>query len=255
MTQATSANATLRIASARRRSARLRVMMIVVPIVVGVFVLLAVINAIRLRSLSLTQLSSAHQSIVSNISQNLSVALEAIADDARRLANNRSAREFARDTLSNVTGSSLDQAQQRLLNDFLSLMQQNTQEYAAVRYVTFTGSVWTEVTNYGMDNPAPDNRVRLGEFENDPQLAAALSSPLGTVVVSPVNFYRNPGGTMAERLVPFVRLTTPVAVEGNITNIAGVVQVDALIDPILAQFNRSIAAVEALDGRRILLVD
>lgn len=255
MTQATSANATLRSASSRRRNARLRVMTIVVPIVVIVFLLLAIANAIRLRNLSLAQLTSTHQAIISGLSQDMNAELEEVADDARRLANNRTAREFARDTLSNVTGSALDQSQQRLLNDFLSLIQQNTQAYAAVRYVTFTGSVWTEVTSYGTDNPTPDNRVRLGELENDPQLATALSSSLGTVAVSPVEFYRNPGGSMAERLLPILRITSPVAVEGNITNIAGVIQIDALVEPLLAQLRRSLSTIEVIEGRRILLVD
>src|SRR5690606_22531365 len=137
-----------------------------------------------------------------------------------------------------------------------NLMEQNP-EYLAVRYVTFNGSVWSEVSNYDAVIPRADARVQLGLFSGDEGLLRTLALAHGELDASDVTLMLEPATPEPERPVRLIRFSAPVATDPNLrTNIAGVLQIDVRADAILDDI-RAVAEVQAAaqSRRRILVAD
>jgi GAF domain-containing protein/CheY-like chemotaxis protein len=179
--------------------------------------------------------------------------LSIYAADARRMAESRPARDFARDTLINVNTTSIIDSQTRLLSDFTSLLEARVNEYLAIRYVTSTGSIWSAVTNYSGTRPTANAQVGLNYFRDDPTLLSALALVPGQVAVQPLEFYNTPQTRAANEVIPFIRMASPVTVEGDTV---GLVQLDIRADRLLSDLLLSFSSVAAeTANRRIFLID
>ncbi|MEO8397669.1 MAG: hypothetical protein ABI700_32040, partial [Chloroflexota bacterium] len=233
-----------------------RIMRLVVPIIMGTFLIIGLVLLLGIRANSQDALTQSRHVDITDFLRSINTELQRRVDTLSSLANERDAREFARDTLINTTSTTINDSQTRLLGDLTNLLQQNP-SFLAARYVTFNGSVWSEVTNYDSTVPRADAGVKLGAFANDPSLTQALALSAGQVVVSDITYQLNPHVPILDRLIPFLRLSSPVVPDSTFDmNIAGVVQIDVQAAPIL-DFVRSAANNEATqqDGRRVIIAD
>src|SRR5664279_3288552 len=235
------------------RSIYTRMMRLVIPILMGTFLIIGLVLLFGIRTTTQDTVTQSHHALVNDFIHDVTTQIQQRVDDLNALASQRDAHDFARDTLINTNSGSLNASQTRLLGDFTSLLQQHA-DYLAVRYITFNGSVWSEVTNYDGTIPRADATVKLGTFAKDASLAQALAISPGQVVVSDITFATSPTLLMG---VPFIRISAPVAPDSSFeTNIAGVVQLDVQAQPLL-DIIRSTANTQAANqpGRRVLVAN
>ena len=187
-----------------------RIMRLVVPLIMGVFLIIGLVLLWAIQATGRETLAQAQLVAVDDIANEIHDEIQQHADVLVGITNNRDARDFARDTLINISGSTVETTQARLLGDFVNLLDQNP-EYLAVRYVTFNGSVWSEVTNYDNTIPRADDRIRLGIFASDPALLRSLTINPGEVVVSDITFELDPDTLDPAAPIAYLRLASPVA--------------------------------------------
>ncbi|HVU09639.1 MAG TPA: GAF domain-containing protein [Phototrophicaceae bacterium] len=233
-----------------------RIMRVVVPIIMGTFLIIGLVLLFGIRTTSTQSLTQSHHTEIESIVGQVNDELQRPIQDLGTLAGERDVQDFARNTLLSNAGAALDDAQTRLLGDFTNLLQQHP-NYLAVRYVTFNGSIWSEATNYDASIPKADSSVRLGKQANDPTLALALSAPPGQVVSSDVSFVLNPNAPILDRLVPYIRFAAPIVSDASLgSNVAGVIELDIQAQPVLDFLSgeaKSLAGRE--DGRRVLIAN
>ncbi len=232
----------------RLRSTYTRIMRVVVPMIVGTFFVIGLILFFAIRAGAQEALNEAQRREVEEFVTDLNSEVQRYRDDLLALASARNTRDFARDTLVNISGASIEATQTQLLGEFSSLLQRNP-DYLSVRYVTFNGSVWSEVTNHDAI-PSADARIRLGELAEDPALLQALAQEPGDIVMGDVTF-------QAGTNIPYIRLSSPVAPNiGFNANIAGVVELDvqaaSLLEFVALTANNDVASQA---GRRLLLAN
>lgn len=237
------------------RSLRFRIMRLVVPVVVGTFLVIGVTAFIAVRGAAQDSQNRTHRENLGELANTINSQFQQIADDLRQIASSQNAREFARDTLISVSIESLEGTQRRLLSDFSNALQQHSGSYVAVRYITYTGSVWSEATSYSGGMPIVDDSVHLNEMANDPSVRLAVNGMLGQVVVADIDFEDREGRFFTQGF-PFIRFSTPVAAENDIMNITGVIQLDVAARPLLTGLQ---SAAESLSvsqpERRVFLID
>lgn len=236
---------------ARQTSLRGRIMRIVAPVVMVTFLLIGVMLALYLQTQAHDRQVSAQQNTLANAGLRLDTLVENITSDVRGLAESRSAREFARDTQIVVSNAAIADTQNRLLRDMSSLLEQNIGTYLSTRYITYTGSIWSEVTNIDSTIPMTDGAVRLNTLNDDGLLQQSLMSPFGTVLGGELDFTESSVGT----LLPFFRFMSSVAAENDATNLAGAVEVDVMISPLVEMMQDLAANADAFPGRRFILTD
>ncbi len=233
-----------------------RIMRLVIPLIMGMFLIIGLALLWAIQANGRETLAQTQRVAVGDISNEIHDEIQQHADVLVGITSNRDARDFARDTLINISGSTVDTTQARLLGDFVNLLEQNP-EYLAVRYVTFNGSVWSEVTNYDNTIPRADARIRLGIFASDPALLRSLAVNPGQVVVSDITFELDPDTLDPTTPVSYLRLASPVAPDSNFaTNIAGVIEIDMKVDPVLdAARSAADAQLTHQAGRRVVVTD
>ena len=238
------------------RSMYNRIMRLVVPIIMGTFLIIGLVLLFGIRASSQDTLTQSHHAEVADFVRNVNGEIQRRVDSVSSLAGERDTRDFARDTLVNTASTTVNDSQTRLLGDFTNLLEQNP-TYLAIRYVTFNGSVWSEVSNNDGSVARADASIKLGKFANDPSLTQALAVTPGQVVVSDITYQLNPNVPILDRLIPFLRLSAPVVPDSTFDmNVAGVVQLDVLATPILDTV-RSAANTEAKrqNGRRVIVAN
>ncbi len=231
-----------------------RMVRLVIPIVMGTSLVLGLIALIGIRAVSQDSLTQTHHEQIADLLNDVEAAIQSRVSDLDALAQGRDARNFARDTLISSGNANSESAQTRLLGDFTSLLEQNP-SYLALRYVTFNGSVWSEVTNYDGTIPRPDASIRLGVLADDPALTQALEIPLGQVVMSDVTYQLDPNAPILVPNVLYVRLSAPVSPDNSFnSSVAGVIQLDVRAAPLLEAVQQAAQRVATLqDGRRVIL--
>ncbi|MCS7072100.1 MAG: GAF domain-containing protein, partial [Anaerolinea sp.] len=233
-------------------SLRVRVLRVIIPLLFLVFAGLAGAFAAYSLLTARAALVETHERGMTELIRVINERLDAAADVVTRLARSSTAREFGRSTLINVTGSQLQAAQDRLLTELVGLLTEFPDQFIAARYVTYTGTVWSEVTRYTLDAPLADARVQIGIQQNDAYARRAQLSDQGTVVIAPLAFVDSPG---MMRLLPYVRLITPVT-SGASTTVAGTLQVDMLLNALIDPLGQRTADLSALqEGRRVIIAD
>jgi len=236
---------------ARQTSLRGRIMRIVVPVIMVTFLLIGVALALYLQAQTHTQQVNAQHSALNNASLLLDTMVENIAADVRGLAESRSAREFARDTQIVVSNAAIVETQGRLLRDMTSMLEQNIGTYLSSRYITYTGSIWSQSSNIDGTVPVTDGSVRLNVLNNDDLLQQTLNVPVGTVLGGEISFAESSAG----ETLPFFRFMSPVAAENDVTNLAGAVEVEVTVTPIVEIMQYLAANSSDAQGRRFILTD
>lgn len=236
----------------RQRSLRTRVMQIVVPVVMGTFVIIGLVLLVITQNQTRNAAIDAQKQDLDRIAQRIDQIMQQAADDLRALAASRSSRDFAQDTLLNVSSTAIAESQSRLLRDMTLMLERQPESFIRVRYITYTGSVWSEVDASTGEFPVADDRIRLNMLRGDLLLEAARVVPTGTVLGGDIGFVRDSTGAT----LPLIRLATPVSTENDPTNLAGVLELNVLATPVLETLQRAAADSSAVgDGRRYLLVD
>jgi len=235
---------------------RSRIMRMLIPLVMGVFIVIGLSLFLFLRAREADAQTAEHSLERETALTRFEVEIEHIVNEVRVAGASRTVREFARDTLLTVSGSSLETSQTRVLGEFSSLLEQHGDIFLAVRYITFNGSIWSEVTKYDNLSPLADSSVHLSELAEDPTVVRALASAPGVVVAGQVEFLRSPNSFVLDRLVPYIRYSTPIASDNDLSNIAGVLQFEVRVDPFIA-YVRELATqlVEQLEGQQLVLID
>ena len=237
------------------RSLRFRIMRLVVPVVMGTFLVIGFAAYTAVRGAAQDSLNRTHRENLGELANTVNTQFQDIADDLRELASSQNAREFARDTLISVANDSLEASQRRLLSDFSNTLQQHSGTYVALRYITYTGSVWSEATSYSGGMPIVDNTVHLNEMSNDAAVRRAVNAMLGQVIISELDF-EDREGRFFNQGFPFIRFSTPVAAENDITNITGVIQLDVAARPLLTALQSAAESLSvAQPERRVLVLD
>jgi GAF domain-containing protein/DNA-binding response OmpR family regulator len=229
-----------------------RIMRLAVPVIMISFTLvglvLAVINMVGVRD----RLLEAQQSDLRHLTNILSLELNHFAEDMVRLAADNQVREFARAVA--VQSTEVDNAQTRLLNEFSFYLEQHP-EVAAMRYVTYAGVAWTSVDRYEDQVFTIQTEPQRTEFLGDRALATALSLESGRVVIAPMQFLRNPSTSVLDRVVPYLRLATPVTIAQD-SNSAGALVIDLFATSLIERFSLEYnTLLNGASGRRILLTD
>jgi GAF domain-containing protein/DNA-binding response OmpR family regulator len=215
----------------RQRSLRSRIMRVVAPMIMITFLIIGIGAASFFNQQAQNQVINSQQEQLDDLAQELNAYVAGVAEDVRMLANGRAAREFARDTLLSVSSASIGDSQARLLTDFSNTLEQRVGEYVAVRYITYTGSVWSEATNLDNTIPITNDSVQLNALRGDELLGESLAVPVGEVVLSDITF---PGGLWsAARTLPYLRIASPVGAENDPSSIAGAIEMNVLATPLL----------------------
>jgi GAF domain-containing protein/CheY-like chemotaxis protein len=241
------------------RSLRFRIMRVVVPLILGTFLIVGLVRAVSIRDEARNTLLQEHRIELNAVSAALTNQLTAFGNQARQLAAARSARDFARSTqIGGMADASIADAQNRLLTDFTGLLQ-TANDLVALRYVTSTGAVWSEaILSAGI--PVVNRGIRLGSLQNDPTVTAALTSfddqaTMGDVFFAPIDSDLIALDQTAN-LQPMLRFAAPVRPTGDSSTIAGAIVIDALAQPLLNSFmNNFGTVVSEQTGRQLLLVD
>ncbi len=234
-------------ASAQPRSIQTRLSRLMVIILMGTFVIIGGIALVGIRANARAELSLDHRSELFEIRNAMNGQFQDILADLRRVAGSPATRTFASETVSISTVS--NETQQRLLSEFIALIQQHPELYAELRYVTRSGSVWTEVNN--ANGIQTTTRVSLDELANDDALVYSLRQTSGNGVLGQILFQRDAEGQMIRPVVPLLRFSAPVSLPNNVESIAGAVQIDVYAEPLLNLVNEHALT---LPGRRFMMV-
>ncbi|MBW4438053.1 MAG: GAF domain-containing protein [Pleurocapsa minor GSE-CHR-MK-17-07R] len=236
--------------TARTRSLRSRIMLYVVPALLITFLVLGAVISVFLVNNEQARAVESQRNALTNTRVALNALLDDVTADIRAISEGRSAREFARDTLVSVSNTAIANSQTRMMSDMSSLLGQNLGTLMAVRYVTYTGSIWSEVTNYDFSVPRADDRVQLNALRGDGLLRAVLAAPVGAVVVSDLTFTTLEDDT----LVPYYRVAAAVTSQSDTSTIAGVIEIDLMASPALDVVGLA-ASADDTPGRQYLLLD
>ncbi|MFQ3568363.1 MAG: GAF domain-containing protein, partial [Aggregatilineales bacterium] len=237
------------------RSLRSRIMRIVVPLILGTFLIVGLVRFINIRDEVRSTLQQEHRIELNAVSAALTNQLAAVGNQARQLAAGRSARDFARSTqIGDIADAAITDAQNRLLTDFIGLIDA-TNNLVALRYVTSTGAVWSEVVlRAGI--PVVNHGIQLGLLQNDPVVNTALTSFDDQAVMSEIFFAPIDPDLDAANPQPLLRFAAPVRPTGDSSTIAGAIVIDALAQPLLNSFVSNFGTVVSEQtGRYLLLVD
>ena len=234
------------------RSLYSRIMRLAVPVILISFTLvglaLALINMFGVRD----RLLESQQDDMTHLTASVSSELEHFAEDLVRLAGTNAVREFAQAAA--LDSTTLNAAQRNLLAEFSAYIEQHP-EVAAVRYVTYAGATWSSVNRYQGNIPVIQTEPQRAEFIGDRALATALSLETGGGVVAPMEFLRDPNTGILDRVLPYLRLASPVTTEQNL-NSAGAVVVDLFAAQLIERFTLEAKAVTlGHSERRVLLTD
>lgn len=229
----------------------------VIPLIMGLFLLIGLALFLGIRASEEQTRRQQHRADLESLVASVNAQFQQGVSNLLAQATQRDLLDFARETLvSSTSSANLNAAQARLLGTFTDLLRQHP-NYLAVRYVTFNGSVWSEVTNFDSSVPRAASAVRPGALATDPTLTEALSLAPGQALVSDITFQLNPNAPILDRLIPYIRISSPVAPDSSFdTNISGVVQLDLQAAPIL-NFIASTASSEAMTqmGRRVVVAN
>lgn len=226
-----------------------RLTRLVFGVVMVTFILIGLVALFGIRGTALADASREQELILTDVSQELDNQINLVSDDVRRIASRPDTREFARQTVT-VASSSLQQAQQDMLGEFISLLEQNP-NYVEIRYVTRSGSTWTRA--YRGDNIVGDQQVYLNQLTSDEALTAAVQQPPGTVVLGQILFATDAAGRRQVPAVPLLRVATPVTTTSDVGSVAGVIEVDLDMRPLLNRINQSSYVVASPDRRLVLV--
>ncbi len=241
--------------SISRVSIRQRMMRPIVIVIMGISFLFGLIGFITVQTNVRANVRSDHARNLTLLSEQLQLSLASAVEDVRALAALDVTRQFAFGSMMEIGRANTNNAQDALIAAFEQVINAHPTEYAAIRYVTFTGAEWTEITNND-GILSIDPRVRFNTQNDDPALTEALGTAFGDVVTSGINFSVNPDASATDRLVAFLRVASPVYIEVGTSSIAGVVQIDVLINPIFTNIQisgQSIAAEQP--GRSLIVTD
>ena len=100
------------------RSMYNRIMRLVVPIIMGTFLIIGLVLLFGLRANSQDTLTQSRHQDITDFLRGINTELQRRVDSLSGLATERDAREFARDTLVNTTSTTINDSQTRLLGDF-----------------------------------------------------------------------------------------------------------------------------------------
>ncbi len=245
---------TNRIVEGAHRPLIQRLNRVIVPLVVGVFVVIGVVLTLGLRTTRINVLIEGHTTEISILQQALDREIERLLiDTAERYAAD--ARTFADATLQTVGSAVLDNAQNDLLGDMVNATLSARGDILAMRYITFNGAQWSQVT-YDADRGARvDRAINFDSFVGSPTVTA-LTSDLQRRYVEDIGFQLNPNAPILDRIAPFIRVSVPVAPLSNPATVAGIMQVDFATAPLLASIASDITrAVSELSDRRVLIAN
>ncbi|NDJ62144.1 MAG: GAF domain-containing protein [Chloroflexi bacterium] len=236
-------------------SLRSRIMRRLTPLIILSFLTLGLILAAFAWIASRSALERIHRIGPTQISQQFQTEINNVHNDLLMLANGDAARTFARSTT--VFGADSFTAQIGLLREFADVMNQHRGEYLALRYITATGVVWTSSENYTGGLPRTEASISDVFIASDEVTwRDGLSAPLGTVIAGPVDvfmFEPENGGTLA---IPLVRLSAPVAPLNDVSTVAGVIQLELALDPLVNLLSTELNTLaDQVTGRQLLLTD
>ena len=93
------------------RSIYSRMMRLVVPMIMGTFLIIGLVLLFGIRASGRETITQAHQTEVNELTGTIDSELQKLIEDTRQVATSRVARDFARDTLINISNVTLDQSQ------------------------------------------------------------------------------------------------------------------------------------------------
>jgi GAF domain-containing protein/DNA-binding response OmpR family regulator len=229
------------------------------------FLIMGVIAALGVRASGRASLENEHLNVLTPLNQEITDLWQTAQQDARFLATSSITREFAGLTLqANVANVSipLEAAQQQLIQTLIGLVERERGLYLAARYLTASGQVWTEVTNYPEDSAIRINTSLTAESQPEPEMfVAGLSTPINEVINSPLLFRRYPFDDreqLYEPLTPFFRLVSPVDPRGDLMSVSGMIQIDVAAEPFLnlvTQLANDPTLYTNNLARRLILID
>ncbi|MBN8633857.1 MAG: GAF domain-containing protein [Anaerolineae bacterium] len=233
-----------------------RVMRLLIPLVMGISVVVGVLMFFVLRSADSEVQFAEHRIERETTAAALNAQIEHIVNEVRIAGTSRTVRSFARETLVATASSSLETSQTALLGELTGILSNQSDIFMAARYVTFNGSVWSEVTKYDNLAPLADNSVRLNALADETTIVQALLSEPGSVIAGNIEFASTEETLLRGILLPYVRFSTPVVSDNDLTNVAGVLQFEVRIDGLI-DYARTLGAELATesDVHHIILAD
>ncbi len=243
-----------RVPKAGGRSVRTRMMRLITVIILGVFAVMGLGGFFIAQSSGRTAVERTHAGALTNLEELLANRLSSIAIDLRTLSASEAARQFATLSLTDMSGD-LEAAQAAMLSVFESTLSNRQGAYMAIRYVTFTGAVWSEAT-YAGGIVRINDRLRPNELNNDATLIAALSIGSGQVTAGQIGFTVDTDAPAADRLLPYMRFATPVLTSSSAVEIAGVIQIDYAFTPLYSLARTTAISITASNpGRHVVIAD
>ncbi len=239
--------------STRPRSIRRRLTRLTFGVLMVVFIIIGIVVFYAVRNQGRASVSQTHGVELVQFSAAVEARISAISNEVRTLANSVDTRQFAGQTIT-VGGSGLNEAQQRMLGDFVALIQSDPNSVVEVRYVTRSGSVWTRVSN--INGITPDGNVYLNKLARDISLSDTLRKQPGQVSMDVLSFATDIDGQRLTPLKPIFRFSAPVAAPGDNANVPGIIQIDIAASPILSLITLPPASSRlAVPDRKLMLIN
>ena len=99
-----------------------RIMQLVIPLIMGMFLIIGLALLWAIQANGRETLAQTQRVAVGDIANEIHDEIQQHADVLASITGNRDARDFARDTLINISGSTVETTQARLLGDFVNLL-------------------------------------------------------------------------------------------------------------------------------------
>ncbi|MBZ0285688.1 MAG: GAF domain-containing protein [Anaerolineae bacterium] len=213
------------------RSVHSQIMRRVLPILAGVFAVFAVLGIVVYYNSVLVRLEQEHREQLQARAETIEAVLEKAVLDAERLASTGDVITFAGQARAEVATSNPTLAQSNMLRDFLGVMNANLDLYERIRYVTATGSIWSEVFKRN-GVLQEDDTLKLNQLSFDPIFKSSVESSRQTLSI--VRLEEDPSGGLPR---PVLNLFVPVLSTSEANNVLGTIELTISAQPILQTVN------------------
>lgn len=213
----------------RNRSVQSQVMQRVALVLVVAFAAFAVLSISLFYTSIQRDLEQQNQKALGERSAKIGDIVEEAVLEAQSIANRASAVAFAREAQnqSNPTSDTLIEAQKQLSSEFLQSISLNLDIYTSLRFVTLTGSVWTEAVNQAgiLGN---NTLIRPSELKDDFSFKNTINRT--EVTLSPITLTTTALGE-SEFLLQIFAPVVDVEAGGQVVGVIGLsVSAGAILD-------------------------
>ena len=240
----------------QRRTLRGRIMRVLTPVTIGVFLVAGLLASLYFLQAARTALAEQQARTLNQFSNAVNAFTGENVALAQSIAASPAVQRFALALSEGAVASETDAALNSMVDSLENIVQRYYPDVLAASFVTPGGSIWgrSEIWDGGTIGRSRDAVVDA--LADDPVAQAALDAPAGQAVARAIELKSDPL-TPGFNLAPYIRIFMPVALEGGDMGVnSGLVALDVRADVLLDNLNLVQDANQSVLGEtRTLLLD